>query len=209
MEAGDIILIPPALLELPYMVTAKAVTDLLVIMIPAEDSFGLRKPNLRFPSRESMLAGHSRLLFRHLTQTKSRDANTRVIQYLMDGYQRWEGSAQFALPGSKRDLAAHLASRQSIVAISEAPRTLGVTSAGSEMHMTIVSRLSALFHIRAMRLPINRPSPAAAMRAAFKWRCGVDVALLRSWPSLFASLGDGTWNFFRKVGLISTRATVR
>ena len=37
MEAGDIILVPPALLELPYMVTAKAVTDLLVVLIPAEE----------------------------------------------------------------------------------------------------------------------------------------------------------------------------
>src|SRR5665213_3318823 len=78
MEAGDIILIPPALLGLPYMVTAKAVSDVLAVLIPATDFRHLAETELALSVTVSrILASHWRLLVRHLTQTKSRDADSR------------------------------------------------------------------------------------------------------------------------------------
>lgn len=161
IEAGDIILIPPALLKLPYMVTARAVTDLLVIMIPAEEFLRLAETQLALSvALNHMLAGHWRLLLRHLTQTKSRDADTRVIQYLMDGAGVSEGSARFALPGSKRDLAAHLGITPETLSRSlKRLGRLGVTSAGSEIHIDDVSRLSALFQHSSHALPYQSTAP--------------------------------------------------
>src|SRR5438067_2196651 len=85
IEAGDILLVPPALLRLPYMVSAKAVTDLVVAMIPADEFRQLAESELALASAlNRLLAGHWRLLLRHLTQTKFRDADTRLVQYLIN-----------------------------------------------------------------------------------------------------------------------------
>ena len=162
MESGDIILIPPALLRLPYMVTARAVTDLLVVMIPAEEFIGLAESELELSvTLNHILAGHWRLLLRHLTQTKSRDADTRVIQYLIDSAGVSEGVARFALPGSKRDLAAHLGITPETLSRSlKRLGRLGVTTMGSEIHIDDVSRLSALFqHSSHAALPQPIPPP--------------------------------------------------
>jgi CRP/FNR family transcriptional activator FtrB len=146
MEAGDIILIAPALLRLPYMVTAKAVTDLLVVMIAAEEFTRFSESELALSvALNRMLARHWRLLLRHLTQTKSRDADRRVIRYLMDNVGTTEGTACFVLPGSKKDLAAHLGITPETLSRSlKRLSRLGVTSTGPQMHIADVCRLRVL-----------------------------------------------------------------
>ena len=160
MESGDVILIPPALLRLPYMVTARAVTDLLVVMIPAEEFIRLAESELDLSvTLNHILAGHWRLLLRHLTQTKSRDADTRVIQYLIDSAGISAGAARFTLPGSKRDLAAHLGITPETLSRSlKRLARLGVTSTGSEIHIEDVARLGILFqHSSHAALPQSNP----------------------------------------------------
>jgi CRP/FNR family transcriptional activator FtrB len=161
MEAGDIILIPPALLGLPYMVTARAVTDLLVVMMPAEDFLHLAETELALSTAlNRLLAGHWRLLLRHLTQTKSRDADTRLIQYLIDSAGAAKGFAQFNLPGSKRDLAAHLGITPETLSRSlKRLGRLGVKTVGSEIQIEEVSRLSALFRHSSHAVPYPTPAP--------------------------------------------------
>lgn len=146
LEAGDLFLIPPALLTRPYMVTAKAVTDLLVVMIPAEEFIRFSRTELAFSvALNHVLAGHWQLLLRHLTQTKSRAADTRVMQYLMDSAGVAEGSARVVLPGSKKDLAAHLGITPETLSRSlKRLSRLGVTSTGSEMCIGDISRLRVL-----------------------------------------------------------------
>ncbi len=145
-DAGDIILVPPALLGLPYMVTARAVTDLLVIMIPAGDFRQLAETELSLSvALNRMLAWHWRLLLRHLTQTKSRDAYTRLLQYLIDSADTSEGPARFPLPGSKKELAAHLGMTPATLSRSlKRLVRLGVKTNGSEIHIEDISRLSGL-----------------------------------------------------------------
>lgn len=161
IEAGEIILIPPALLRLPYMVTAKAVTDLLVAMIPSEEFIRLAETELALSvALNRMLAGQWRILLRHLTQTKSRDADTRLIQYLMDSAGTLEGSAQFTLPGSKRDLAAHLGITPETLSRSlKRLGRLGVKTVGSEIQIEDVSRLSALFQHSSHAVPYQSSAP--------------------------------------------------
>lgn len=107
--AGEVILLPPALLRLPYIVTAKAITDLRVVMIPAEEFRYLAETELPLSvAINHMLARHWRLLLQHLTQTKSRDADSRLAQYFLGNAGTTTGAAQFAIPGTKQNLAAHL-----------------------------------------------------------------------------------------------------
>src|SRR6185437_11728600 len=109
IAAGDLILVPPALLDLPYMVTAQAVTDLLVVMIPTPEFRRLAETELPLAvALNHLLAGHWRFLLRHLTHTKSRDADARLVQFLIDSADVTSGTVHLALPGSKRNLAAHL-----------------------------------------------------------------------------------------------------
>jgi CRP-like cAMP-binding protein len=140
---GEIILVPPALLELPYMVTAKAMTDLLVVMIPAKDFRQMAETELSLAVALNRLqACHWRLLLRQLTQTKSRDADARLIQYLVDNAGTSAGPANFRLPGTKQDLAAHLGIAPAT--LSRAFKRLGglgVTTAGSQIQIADISRL--------------------------------------------------------------------
>lgn len=147
MEAGDIVLVPPALLGLPYMVTAKAVTDLLAVLIPAEEFRQMAETELALSvALNRALAGHWRLLLRHLTQTRSRDADTRLMQYLVDNAGVVKGAAKFVLPGSKRELAAHLGITPETLSRSlKRLGRLGVKTIGSEVQIENVARLSAVF----------------------------------------------------------------
>jgi len=140
---GDIILVPPALLELPYMVTAKAMTHLLVVIIPAKDFRRMAETELSLAAALNRLqAGHWRLLLRQLTQTKSRDADARLIRYLVDNAGASAGPASFRLPGTKQDLAAHLGITPAT--LSRALKRLGelgVTTSGSQIQIADVARL--------------------------------------------------------------------
>jgi CRP/FNR family transcriptional activator FtrB len=151
IDAGDIILVPPALLGLPYMVTAKAVTDLLVVLIPAEEFRRMAETELALAvALNRLLAGHWRLLLRHLTQTKSRDADTRLVQFLIDGAGVTRGAARFTLPGSKQDLAAHLGMTPATLSRSlKRLSPLGVKTAGSDVQIENIARLSAFSHSHA------------------------------------------------------------
>lgn len=166
MAAGDIILVPPALLRLPYMVTARAVTDLLVLMIPAEDFRQLAEAELSLSvALNRMLASHWRLLLRHLTQTKSRDADTRLIQYLIDSAGASTGPAKFTLPGSKRDLAAHLGVTPETLSRSlKRLGRLGVKTTGSEIEIEDLSGLTALFQHSSHAALADPPFSASIKR---------------------------------------------
>ena len=162
VEAGEIILIAPALLQLPYMVTAKAMTDLLAVMIPADDFRRLAESELSLSvALNRVLAGQWRLLLRHLTQTKSRDADTRLKQYLVDSAATHKGPAQFTLPGSKQELAAHLGIKPATLSRSLKRLTeLGVQTKGAEVRIKDVSRLDAPFQRSGHPVPdraVRRP----------------------------------------------------
>lgn len=140
---GEIILVPPALLELPYMVTAKAMTDLLVVMIPAKDFRQMAETELGLAVAMNRLqAVHWRLLVRQLTQTRSRDADARLIRYLVDNAGASAGPASFRLPGTKQELAAHLGITPATLSRSlKRLGALGVTTSGSQIQIADIARL--------------------------------------------------------------------
>ena len=140
---GEIILMPPALLQLPYLVTAKTMTDLLVVMIPASDFRQMAETELALAtSLNRTLAAQWRLLLRQLTQTRLRDADARLAQYLFDTAGASKGAANFRLPGSKQDLAAHLGMTPATLSRSfKRLSLLGVRTYGTQILVEDVSRI--------------------------------------------------------------------
>lgn len=147
-DAGEVILVPPALLKLPYMATAKAVTDLLVVMIPADEFRYLAETELPLSvAINRMLAGHWRLLLRQVTQTKSRDADSRLVQYFLDYAGTTAGAATVPIPGTKQDLAAHLGIAPATQSRSlKRLRRWGVKTSRSEITIESMSQITSLLH---------------------------------------------------------------
>ncbi len=159
MDTGDIVLVPPALLGLPYMVTAKAVTDLVAILIPAAEFRHMAETELALSvSLNRLLAAHWRFLLRHLTQTKSRGADTRLARYLMDSVGAIHGAAHFLLPGSKKELAAHLGMTPATLSRSlKRLGRLGVKTKGADLEIEDIARLNELFQ-HSPHLPRHQPT---------------------------------------------------
>jgi CRP/FNR family transcriptional regulator, transcriptional activator FtrB len=143
LENGDILLVPPALLDMPYMVTARAVSDLVVVMFPAEEFRHFAETEIALSAAlNQVLSAHWRLLLRHLTYAKTQDADTRLAQYLSNLSGRDHGPAQLTLPGSKKDLAAHLG--MTPATLSRSLKRLvdrGVHSKGADIDIDDVARL--------------------------------------------------------------------
>lgn len=143
LESGDILLVPPALLELPYMVTARAVTDLDVVLLPAEDFRHLAETEISLSAAlNRVLSQHWRLLLRHLTYAKSHDADTRLAKYLVDLSGRSTGPARLSLPGTKKELAAHLGMTPATLSRSlKRLSLLGVRTQGAGIEIEEMARL--------------------------------------------------------------------
>ena len=144
VEQGDVILIPPCLLDLPYMVSAKAVTDLRVVLIPAADFRRIAESVLPLAVIiNRIIARQWRLLLGHLTRTKTQDVAGRLTQYLLDNAGTTKGSARFALRGTKKDLAAHLGITPATLSRSlKRLERLGVTTSRSEVQVKNIADLS-------------------------------------------------------------------
>ena len=137
------ILIPPSLLDLPYMVSAKAMTDLRVVMIPAADFRRMAESALPLAVIISrIVAKQWRLLLGHLTQTKTQDVTARLTQYLINNAGTAAGPSRFALRGTKKELAAHLGVTPATLSRSlKRLEEFGVETSRSEVRIENVARL--------------------------------------------------------------------
>src|SRR5215469_13939470 len=143
VSAGEVVLVAPTILRLPYMVSAHAVNDLLVVMIPADEFRKLAETELSLSvAINHMLSAHWRLLLRQLTQSRALDARTRLRDYLADHAGNDRGPARITLPGTKRELAAHLGMTPETLSRSlKRLGRLGVRADGIDIQIDDISRL--------------------------------------------------------------------
>jgi len=146
LQAGDAVLIPSALLDLPYMATARAITNVLALLIPAEEFRRIAQSELSFAVALNRILGtHWRLLLKQLKQAKTRDADTRVASFLLDNIHGDTNVATIILPSSRRELAAHLGMTPETLSRSfRRLRDAGIQSGGSEILVKSVSRLAVV-----------------------------------------------------------------
>lgn len=144
MQAGDMLLIPPALLDLPYMVSAQAITNLAVVIIPLEEFRRLANSEISLSRAiNRLLSAHWRLLLRHLTQARTSDVDTRLKDYLTDLAGKAKGPARVALPGTKKEVAAHLGMTPETLSRSlKRLGSLGVRTQHAEIRIEEISRLA-------------------------------------------------------------------
>src|SRR6185437_64703 len=144
MHAGELVLVPPAILDLPYMVSGRATTDILALLVPAPAFRDAVNTNVELAAAVARtLATHWRLLLNQMKKLKTGDADTRLAQYLLDNISM--GKTRFTLPGSKRQLAAHLGMTPET--LSRALKRLsefGVATNGSEVTVSSIPLLATL-----------------------------------------------------------------
>lgn len=108
--AGEVIIAPAVLLELPYLLSARVIEPARIAFLPAPAIRDLLRDNADF-AREAalMLARHWRLLARQLKDQKLRSAPQRLGRYLLalvNGTQ--SGHVEIELPFDRRTLASWL-----------------------------------------------------------------------------------------------------
>lgn len=142
---GDLVLVPPALLETAYMVSGYAASDLLIVMISAAEFRRLSETEISLSvALNRLLCTHWRLLLRQVLNTKTHDADSRLKNYLLDLAGKTSGPARITLPGSKKDLAAHLGVRRETLSRSlKRLAFLGVHSDGHEIAIDDLANLRA------------------------------------------------------------------
>lgn len=143
MTAGELVLVPPALLDLSYMLTGKVTDDVLALLIPAAEFRRLVAEETAFAEAiAKSLAMHWRFLLGQLKQIKMHDAGSRLAYYLLNKAGKGSGSVQIELPGPKRQLAAHLG--MSPETLSRALKTLSRLGIGTTGRTITVSSLARL-----------------------------------------------------------------
>lgn len=83
-SAGEVIIAPAVLLELPYLMSARVIETARIAFLPAEAVRDLMREYADFARQAAlMLARHWRLLARQLKDQKLRSAPQRLARYLM------------------------------------------------------------------------------------------------------------------------------
>lgn len=107
--AGELFLVPAAVLGLPYLASGAALTDVRVLMIPA-DVFreGVAQDPALGRAVIELLSRHWRLMVDQVVDLKLRSAERRVARFLARRVPEDAGAGLIALPEARGALAARL-----------------------------------------------------------------------------------------------------
>lgn len=109
LGAGELFLAPAAILRLPYLASAAALTDVRVLMIPAEvfRAGTAEDPSLARATNE-LLARHWRLMVDQVVDLKLRGADRRIARFLARRVREDGGAGSAELPEPRGAIAARL-----------------------------------------------------------------------------------------------------
>ncbi|WP_374631150.1 cyclic nucleotide-binding domain-containing protein [Ferrovibrio sp.] len=159
---GEIFVTAAAVLQLPYLVSAKTVAPSRVLLIPAAR---FRRALQSEPTLAlymvDVLAHHWRLLVGHLRELKLLTAVERLASYLVARSGATEGNANFVLTEDRRTIAAQLGMRHECLSRSlQKLRANGVIVHGNHVEVKDVAKLKEYFR------PVQRV-PSAEQHTTF------------------------------------------
>jgi CRP/FNR family transcriptional activator FtrB len=107
--AGELFLAPAAVLRLPYLASGTALTDVRVLMIPA-DVFrdGVAEDPALARATIELLARHWRMMVDQVVDLKLRPADRRVARFLARRVPEERGAGSVELPEARGAIAARL-----------------------------------------------------------------------------------------------------
>ncbi len=106
---GDTLLLPAAILDLPFLLTARAMSAGLVILIPAFDFRQELGDDVHLAAATAAeVARHWRIMLSQLKDLKAQNAEERLAGYLLSRCKTKSGAAHIAMPAFKRDIASRL-----------------------------------------------------------------------------------------------------
>jgi len=107
--AGEIFLAPAVVLRLPYLASAVALTEIRVLMIPAEVfRDGVARSHDLCRATTQLLARHWRLMVDQVVDLKLRSAEQRVARFVARRISEEAGAGDAALPEPRTAIAARL-----------------------------------------------------------------------------------------------------
>jgi CRP/FNR family transcriptional activator FtrB len=107
--AGELFLAPAVVLRLPYLASAVALTEIRVLMIPA-DAFrdGVGRSHELCKATTQLLARHWRLMVDQVIDLKLRSAEDRVARFVARRVTEEAGAGEAAMPEPRTAIAARL-----------------------------------------------------------------------------------------------------
>jgi CRP/FNR family transcriptional activator FtrB len=143
--AGQLFIVPAAILNKPYLLTARVAADARVLMIPVElFRRALAAEHALALALVDLLATHWRLLVRQIKDLKLRSASERLASHLAAHLTTQEGPATLRLEEELRVVAARLGmTPESLSRAFTALRAVGVQSRGRNVHIADVAKLRA------------------------------------------------------------------
>lgn len=143
---GETVLLPAALLGLPYLVSARATSDGQALLIPAGRLRQLIDEDVALAAHcARMLSRHWRVLITQLKEIKSQGATSRVAHFLLTHTPKKSGQATLTLPGLKKEVATRLGLKpETLSRTLRKLREFGVDTDGDIIRIQSIERLQDL-----------------------------------------------------------------
>ncbi|MEQ1756488.1 MAG: helix-turn-helix domain-containing protein [Micropepsaceae bacterium] len=148
---GESVLLPAALLGLPYLVSARATSDGQALLIPAGKLRSLIDEDVALAAQcARVLSRHWRVLINQIKEIKTQGAAERLAHFLISQAEKTHGPVAFALPGMKKEVATRLGIKpETLSRTLRKLRDFGVESDGDTIRISSLERLAEIANPRA------------------------------------------------------------
>ncbi|MCE9523899.1 MAG: helix-turn-helix domain-containing protein [Alphaproteobacteria bacterium] len=142
---GESVLLPAALLGLPYLVSARTTSDGQALLIPAGKLRQLIDEDVALAAQcARMLSRHWRVLIGQIKEIKTHGAAERLAQFLISQSEKATGAATLTLPGMKKEVATRLGIKpETLSRTLKKLRDYGVETDGDSIRIQSIERLAA------------------------------------------------------------------
>lgn len=143
---GESVLLPAALLGLPYLVSARATSDGQALLIPASKLREQLNDDVALAAQcARVLSRHWRVLISQIKEIKTHGAAERLAHFLISQSERTTGAATLVLPGMKKEVATRLGIKpETLSRTLKKLRDYGVDTDGDTIRIASLERLAAL-----------------------------------------------------------------